>query len=259
LKDGEFMANLEAGQVKEKPKRLVSPIIILILGLILLMWLVLLSLNKSLYDNLGLNLSLTWWVYIVSIILIILICILLVAAYPAKTPIPEPTFSSATPILQAAGTQGYGGVIVTSAQPVQASGAMEVVEAEPLIVEAEVVEVEPLEEEEVEPPKDLKMKKPRLIEYPKKVAGGVYGDTIIRVDPRTKLNLRTLLVRSCLICDRQGKCWEEVMDTIPRDKFMENIDCKKGLRKLKGHVGERAGPKKLKRKLVKKAKPSGEF
>ena len=58
------------------------------------------------------------------------------------------------------------------------------------------------------------------------------------MDPRTKLNLRTLLVRSCLICDRQGKCWEEIQDSIPQDQFLENIDCKKGLRYLKGESGE---------------------
>jgi hypothetical protein len=232
------MANPEAGSVGEKQKRPISPIIILVIALIFIIWLFLLFTNNDIYNSFGLNISKQIWVYIASIVLIIFICVLLVAAFPARTSISEPTFTSATPIPQAAGSQVSRGVVISSGQPIQGSGAMEVVEAEPLVVEAEVVEVEPLEEEEFEPPKDLKLKKPRLIEYPKKVPGGVYGDTIIKVDSRTKLNLRTLLVRSCLICDRQGKCWEEVMDTIPRDEFLENIDCKKGLRKLKGHRGK---------------------
>ena len=105
-----------------------------------------------------------------------------------------------------------------------------------------VAEVEEVTADEV-----LKTKKPRLIEYPKKVPGGVYGDTIVRVDPRTKLNLRTLLVRSCMICDRQGKCWEEIQDAIPRDQFLENIECKRGLRHLKGESTEPSAKKKIKK------------
>ncbi|UCC41113.1 MAG: hypothetical protein JSV96_06715 [Candidatus Aminicenantes bacterium] len=239
----------EAGQVEQKQKRPVSPIIILVLALIFMIWLMLLFTNKSFYDDFGMNLDKNIWVYIASIIMIIFIAVLLVAAYPARAQVPEPTFASAqiTPLPQTT-IPASGGVIVTSGQPLQAVNEPMVVEAEPLVVEAEVVEVEPLEEE-VEPPKALKTKKPRLIEYPKKVPGGVYGDTIVRVDPRTKLNLRTLLVRSCMICDRQGKCWEEIMDTIPRDDFLMNIDCKKGLRRLKGPG---MGGKRTKRKRVKR-------
>lgn len=246
LKNGEFMA--EAGQVEQKQKRPVSPIIILVLALIFMIWLMLLFTNKSFYDDFGMNLDKNIWVYIASIIMIIFIAVLLVAAYPARAPVSQPSFTSAglTPVPQT--VPAGRGVIVTSGQPLQAVSEPMVVEAEPLVVEAEVVEVEPIEEEEVEPVKDLKTKKPRLVEYPKKVPGGVYGDTIVRVDTRTKLNLRTLLVRSCMICDRQGKCWEEIMDTIPRDDFLMNIDCKKGLRRLKGG-GE---IKRTKRKRVKR-------
>lgn len=241
----------EAGQVEQKQKRPVSPIIILVLSLIFMIWLILLFTNKSFYDDFGMDLDKNSWAFFISIILIILIAVLLVAAYPARAPVSQPTFSSAgmTPIPQT--VPAGRGVIVTSGQPLQTMNEPTVVEAEPLVVEAEVVEVEPIEVEEVEPPKDLKTKKPRLIEYPKKVPGGVYGDTIVRVDPRTKLNLRTLLVRSCMICDRQGKCWEEIMDTIPRDDFLMNIDCKKGLRRLKGPG---RGGKRPKRKRVKRVK-----
>ncbi len=244
----------EAGQVEQKQKRPVSPIIILILALIFMIWLMLLFTNKTFYDDFGMDLGKDIWVYIASIVMIIFIAILLVAAYPTRAQVPEPTFSSAqiTPLPQTA-VPASRGVIVTSGQPLKAASEPLVVEAEPLVVEAEIVEVEPLEEEEVAPPKDLKTKKPRLIEYPKKVPGGVYGDTIIRVDTRTKLNLRTLLVRSCMICDRQGKCWEEIMDTIPRDDFLMNIDCKKGLRKLKGYGGLTTGEKRSRKKRVKRS------
>ena len=125
-------------------------------------------------------------------------------------------------------------------------------EGEPLVVEAEIVEVEPIEvEAEEDTRSSLRMQKPKLVEYPKKVPGGVYGDTIVRVDPLTKLNLRTLLVRSCMICDRQGKCWDEFMETVSRDEFLDNIDCKKGLRKIRGGEPEEE-PKMLKKKSKKK-------
>jgi hypothetical protein len=114
-----------------------------------------------------------------------------------------------------------------------------------------------VEAEEVDSKKPLKVKKPKLVDYPKKVPGGVYGDTVVRVDPYTKLNLRTLLVRSCLICDRQDKCWQEIQDTISRDDFLGNIECKKGLRKLKGHGTEPQPLKKKKKKMMMKVKQTG--
>jgi len=258
------MANAEAGQVAQKQKKLISPIIVLVLAIIFILWLMLLFMDKTFYEDFGMDISRDVWVYIGSMVLIIFIIILLVAGFPARIPTaqsvpsqaqqaqtsttPQPTFTSAPQ-----------GVVVTTAQPVQPAQAeteMSVVEAEPIVVEAEIVEAEVIEveEEEKAPPKGLKMKKPRLIEFPKKVPGGVYGDTIIRVDPRTKLNLRTLLVRSCMICDRQGKCWEEIMDSIPREDFLDNIECKKGLRKLRSH-GTGEDLKKPKRKVVMKVKP----
>lgn len=252
------MDDVEPGQVEQKQKRLISPIIILVLAIIFIIWVMALFMNKDLYDEFGMDISKEWWVYIASMIMIIFIVFLLVRGFPARAPAAEPTFTPAQmatlPQVAGAGPAAVAaGVMITEVKPVQLAGEMAMVEAEPVVVEAEVVEVEPIEEEEVEAPSALKTKKPRLLEYPKKVPGGVYGDTIIRVDPRTKLNLRTLLVRSCLICDRQGKCWEEIMDTIPRDQFLENIDCKKGLRKLKGHGAEGESPK-LKKKLVKRVR-----
>ena len=240
------MAEGEAGSAAQKPKRLVSPIVILVIALVFLIWMTALFMSPELYEDLGFDISKENWIYIGSIIMIILIAILMVAAYPSRATATQttPTQAQFTSVPQASATPAQATVVTTTPE---AADEMSVVEAEPLIVEAEIVEAEPIEEEKEEVPSDLKMKKPKLIEYPKKVPGGVYGDTIVRVDAITKLNLRTLLIRSCLICDRQGKCWEAIQDTIPRDDFLANIECKRGLR-------ERKGPKPAKRPFPKKKK-----
>jgi hypothetical protein len=234
------MADADAGVAQDKPKRPISPVIILVLALIFLIWLMLLFTNKSVYEDYGMDISKEWWVYIGSIIMIVLICILMVAGFPSRAKLQEMASaqSQAEFVSQPGVVEAPQGVVITSAPPGQsfeaaAPAEMAVVEAEPIVVEAEIVEVEPEEYEEPEKDALLKTKKPRLVEYPKKVPGGVYGDTIVRVDPRTKVNLRTLLVRSCLICDRQEKCWEEIQDVVSRDDFLDNIECKKGLRKHK--------------------------
>jgi hypothetical protein len=157
----------------------------------------------------------------------------MIAGFPSKAQAQ----SEAEFVSQPGVVEAPQGVVITSSSVGQsfeaAPSEMAVIEAEPIVVEAEIVEVEPEEYEEPEKDTPLKTKKPRLVEYPKKVPGGVYGDTIVRVDPRTKLNLRTLLVRSCLICDRQERCWEEIQDVVSREDFLDNIECKKGLRKHK--------------------------
>ncbi|UCE38047.1 MAG: hypothetical protein JSW00_02050 [Thermoplasmata archaeon] len=220
----------------------------MIIAFIFILWMMLLFTNKSVYDDYGMEISREWWVYIGSIVMIILICVLMVAGFPSRVKLQEMVSAQAETSSAGEGAAGEApkGVVITemktvTATPVPVEAEIAVVEAEPIVVEAEIVEAEVVEEEEKEVKKDLKTKKPRLIEYPKKVPGGVYGDTIIRVDPRTKLNTRTLLVRSCMICDRQGKCWEEVQDTVPEDIFLENIECKKGLRKHKSAGGSSPG------------------
>jgi hypothetical protein len=261
------------GQLSEvqKPKKPASPLVIMVIALIFIMWLMLLFLDKGIYDSYGMDLSREVWVYLGSVIMIILICVLLVSGFPSKSRQPAPVsaqsqftaisspgpVASIQPAVIPTPVAAPEGVVITSAQPlepVEVAAEIAVVEAEPIVVEAEIVEAEPVEEEVEESDSVLKTKKPRLIEYPKKVPGGVYGDTIVRVDPRTKLNLRTLLIRSCMICDRQGKCWEEIMDTIPRDEFLWNIECKRGLRKHKDAGTETK--KKMKRKKMIKSKPT---
>lgn len=234
------MADADSGVAQDRPKRPISPVIILVLALIFIFWLMLLFTNKSMYEDYGMNISKEIWVYIGSIVMIALICVLMVAGFPSRMKLQKMASaqSPAEFVSQPGVVQAPQGVVITSTPPGQsfeaaAPAEMAVVEAEPIVVEAEIVEVEPEEYEEPEKDSLLKTKKPRLVEYPKKVPGGVYGDTIVRVDPRTKLNLRTLLIRSCLICDRQEKCWEEIQDVVSRDDFLDNIECKKGLRKHK--------------------------
>jgi hypothetical protein len=244
------MADLQTPDVPQKPKKLVSPVVILVLGAIFIFWLLMLFMSKDFYNDFGMDLSREMWVYMGSTIMILFIIVLLVAGFPAKAAVPEAAgqFSS---LSSATTTTPKQGVVVSDAKPAESQSASSVMEAEPLVVEAEIVEVEAIEVEEVEMTSSLRMQKPKLVEYPKKVPGGVYGDTIVRVDPVTKLNLRTLLVRSCMICDRQGKCWEEFMDTVPRGDFLDNIDCKKGLRQLRGGTYEES-PKMLKKKPKRK-------
>jgi hypothetical protein len=245
------MADLQTPDIPQKPKKLVSPIIVLVLGAIFTLWLLMLFMSKDFYDEFGMELSREMWVYIGSTIMILFIIVLLVAGFPSRAPVPEAS-GQFTSLASSTITAPKQGVVISDAKPSESESGAMVMEAEPLVVEAEIVEVEAIEVEEVEMTSSLRMQKPKLVEYPKKVPGGVYGDTIVRVDPITKLNLRTLLVRSCMICDRQGKCWEEFMDTVPRGDFLDNIDCKKGLRRLRGGSSDEA-PKMLKKKPKRKS------
>jgi hypothetical protein len=224
------MTNGEAVAAPQKKKFPWGSVFIAIITTLLFIFLLQLAMIDSFYDAYGRDISMENWTFGISLIMILFLIMLVMVGFPAKTPQTQ-TFTSQGGMMPVAppmvGVEP--GMAVVGSE--MAAPELNVVDAEPLVVEAEVVEAEP---REVEEDAVLKTKKPRLVEYPKKVPGGVYGDTIIRVDPRTKLNLRTLLVRSCMICDRQGKCWEEIQDAISRDEFLENIDCKKGLRHLKG-------------------------
>jgi hypothetical protein len=243
------MANLETPDIPQQKKKMYAPIIIGILAAVFLLWLILLFTSNSFYNDFGMELDRDMWLNIGSGIMAVFI-IVLAFTIPKKTPAPEPAgqFTSMAPATPATPKQG---VVISDAKPSELAQANPVMEAEPLVVEAEVVEVEAIEVEEIDSSSPIQPQKPKLVEYPKKVPGGVYGDTIVRVDPLTKLNLRTLLVRSCMICDRQGKCWDEFMDTVGRNDFLDNIDCKKGLRSLRGGDIEEA-PKMLKKKTKRK-------
>ncbi len=99
----------------------------------------------------------------------------------------------------------------------------EQVEALPVAAEEKsgAVVVEDITEEEEE-----------TIEYPPKITGAIYGDALIDIGNKKKLLLRTLLARLCIVCDNQDACWEQVKDTISREEFYDNVECKFGLKKL---------------------------
>ncbi len=248
------MTNGEAVTAPQKTRFPAGSVIILIFTILLFLFLVQLILVNDFYDSYGRDITKENWISGISLIMLLFIIILLLGGFPSRRAQPQAFTSQGQMMPVAPPIEGVEpGMAVVGTEV--AAPAMNVVEAEPLVVEAEVVEAEPIEAEveEISDDEILKTKKPRIIDYPKKVPGGVYGDTIIRVDPRTKFNLRTLLVRSCMICDRQGKCWEEIQDAIPRDQFLENIECKKGLRHLKGEGTE---PKKKIKKVKMMVRPT---
>jgi hypothetical protein len=69
-----------------------------------------------------------------------------------------------------------------------------------------------------------------VFEYPPKVSGGIYADSHIPIGEGRFLKLRTLIARSCLLCDEQGKCWDIVRTDVEQEFFRSNIDCKEGLK-----------------------------
>jgi hypothetical protein len=69
-----------------------------------------------------------------------------------------------------------------------------------------------------------------VYEYPPKVSGGIYADSHIPFGDGRFLKLRTLIARSCLLCDEQGRCWDIVRTDVEQEFFRSNIDCKDGLK-----------------------------
>jgi hypothetical protein len=91
--------------------------------------------------------------------------------------------------------------------------------------EEEIIDID--EEEEALEITDL----PRMIEYPKKDPGGVYSDTLVRVDENLILNLRTLLGKVCHNCEELEDCKRRVSGKLDDDVFLYNFECKPGLKK----------------------------
>lgn len=216
--------------------------VFVIISFVLFLWLIIMNLEPEFYDDsYSFGIDFTTWIIVGSLIMIFFLVIIMVGYFPPREVTPEAVGASAT---EPSKTQENTPPVP---EPDEAVQEVLVVEAEPVEVEAEFEGAEEVETGKVyEGPI-----KPKLIEYPKKVPGGVYGDTIVRVDYDTKLNLRTLLIRSCMICDREDKCWEEVKAFLDREKFLENIECKRGLRrKTKPTFKKKSPPKKkqLKRK-----------
>jgi|GEM_PF-1164081 len=104
----------------------------------------------------------------------------------------------------------------------------------------ELLEVEPeiVEDEEVAAPpvktvhQSLEDKEHGIVEYPPQITGGIYSDTLIPVGKGKILKLRTIIARSCLICDKQVECWPKARRVVSKEDFKSNIECKGGLRRL---------------------------
>jgi hypothetical protein len=80
------------------------------------------------------------------------------------------------------------------------------------------------------PEEDLK-DLPRVIEWESKEPGGVYSDTLIRVDDNLVLNLRTLLGKVCHNCEEQEDCRRRILGKVDEDIFLWNFECKEGLKR----------------------------
>ena len=71
--------------------------------------------------------------------------------------------------------------------------------------------------------------KPEIVEYPEKVSGGIYADTHLQIGDGKFLKLRTLIARSCLLCEEHDRCFSLVRHEIGAEGFNSNTDCKQGL------------------------------
>ena len=71
--------------------------------------------------------------------------------------------------------------------------------------------------------------KPEIVEYPEKVSGGIYADTHFQIGDGKYLKLRTLIARSCLLCEEHDSCFTLVRHDMSMEGFDSNIDCKQGL------------------------------
>jgi hypothetical protein len=104
----------------------------------------------------------------------------------------------------------------------------ELLEVEPEVVEEEETEAPPIRKA----PETLVDSEHGIVEYPPQITGGIYSDTLIPVGGHKILKLRTIIARSCLICDKQVECWPKVRRVISKEDFKTNIECKGGLRRL---------------------------
>ena len=72
--------------------------------------------------------------------------------------------------------------------------------------------------------------KPEVVEYPEKTSGGIYADTHVPIGGGRFLKLRTMVARSCLLCDERDNCYSLVRHSISMGDFKSNIDCKDGFK-----------------------------
>ncbi len=71
---------------------------------------------------------------------------------------------------------------------------------------------------------------PRVVEYPDKEPGGVYSDTLVKVDENLILNFRILLGKVCHNCESLDDCKKRVLGKLDDDVFLYNFECKDGIK-----------------------------
>ncbi len=71
---------------------------------------------------------------------------------------------------------------------------------------------------------------PRVVEYPDKEPGGVYSDTLLKVDEGLVLNFRILLGKVCHNCEELEDCKRRVEGKLDEDVFLYNFECKDGIK-----------------------------
>ena len=106
----------------------------------------------------------------------------------------------------------------------------------------------------------------RVVEYPNKEPGGVYSDTLLKVDDNLVLNYRILLGKVCHNCEELEDCKRRVEDKLDEDVFLFNFECKEGIkmelqkaRKKRESDGEKAeAAKELVEEKAAKAKKAEE-
>lgn len=165
------------------------------IGTLFLLLVIGMYLSPNLYLSMGMGLSYSWWNNMALVVLAIML-ILTGLMHLMRTP--------------------QGATEATTSPP-----DSEAPEA------TDETTVEP--EEEPEPG----IGEERVVEYPQKITGAIYGDVLVRVDKGTKVKVRTLLARSCLLCDHQEKCYKEYGEYVDEDDFLANTECKRYLNKRK--------------------------
>ena len=104
----------------------------------------------------------------------------------------------------------------------------ELLEVEPEVVEDEDVAAPPVKTVH----QSLEDKEHGIVEYPPQITGGIYSDSLTPIGKGKILKLRTIIARSCLICDKQVECWPKARRVVSKEDFKSNIECKGGLRRL---------------------------
>ncbi|MEW5761492.1 MAG: hypothetical protein AB1779_12080 [Candidatus Thermoplasmatota archaeon] len=179
-----------------------GPVIATVIGILYLFWLIILPI----YFPKFFGIPFEYWVNFGILIIVLLIFITTLAF-----------------LFQRTGEEKK--VVITTHEPHE-----ELLEVEPDYVETRKIEI-PKEVVEMEEKFPIGYKE--VIEYPKKVKGGIYGNAYIPLKDGRLLKLRTLLLRACILCEEQDICWQSCKKFVDFNEFKENVDCREGLKKMR--------------------------